>query len=329
MFLSAPSFWYHMKRPWWCFALKPFVWLFRLGACWRRLVSRPLKAHAPVISVGNLVMGGAGKTPIVIALCHALKALGFKPVIFCKGYGGKLQGPLWVDLSHHRAQDVGDEALLLAQSAPVVMSKSLKKACSLVPKKENVVFVIDDGHQQCQLKTDRRLLVVDHLQGFGNQAVFPQGPLREPLKKGLKRAHALCVVGGMPPPLWQGLPILRVTFHTKTSLKPGTKVWGVAGLGYPLKFRRTLDDLGLDVQGFSSFPDHYPYTLSQVKALEQAAHKQNAQLITTEKDWVRWPLGASLAHRVQLKACFSNQEALKAFLQTWLQPKSVVAKKTL
>ena len=133
----------------------------------------------------------------------------------------------------------------------------------------------------------------------------------------------------MTPPLWQGLPVLRVTFQTKTSLKPGTKVWGVAGLGYPLKFRRTLDDLGLEVQGFSSFPDHYPYALSQVKALEQAAHKQNAQLITTEKDWVRWPLGASLAHRVQLKACFADQEALKTFLRSWLQSKSVMAKKAL
>ena len=216
--LRAPWFWYEKRAPVWSYALLPFAWLYRLLVSLRAVLRWPRAAPFPVISVGNLVMGGAGKTPVVIALAHIFKDAGMHPVIISKGYGGRLKGPLWVDPLQHAYDEVGDEALLLAQAAPTLVSRRRARALAHIPVQDNVVLLLDDGHQQRDLKVDIAFLVENKDQGLGNGCVFPQGPLRESKSRGLSRCHGLIALGGALAHKTM-LPVLKLLLSPKPTLR--------------------------------------------------------------------------------------------------------------
>ena len=154
-----------------------------------------LDAGIPVLCVGNYHVGGAGKTPTVLALAKLLRELGETPVVLSRGYGGKLQGPLRVDPERHAAFDVGDEPLMLAGSLPVVISRDRAEGVPLARAQAASVILMDDGFQNPSIAKDVSVIVIDSDRGLGNAQVIPAGPLRAPLRPQLARTDALVIVG--------------------------------------------------------------------------------------------------------------------------------------
>ena len=157
--------------------------------------ARGLDAGIPVICVGNYHVGGAGKTPTVLALAKLLRELGELPVVLSRGYGGKLRGPVMVDRERHVASDVGDEPLMMARSLPVVVARDRIEGVALAKSQGATVILMDDGFQNPAIIKDASLIVIDSERGLGNGKVFPAGPLRAPLKPQLARTDALIVIG--------------------------------------------------------------------------------------------------------------------------------------
>ena len=293
-----------------------------------RLRRRGRRAAAPVICIGNLTIGGAGKTPLALATGRMFKNAGELPVFLTRGYGGALAGPIEVDPLAHTAKDVGDEALLLAHVAPTIVARA-RLAGAALASSENVI-VMDDGFQNPTLRKDISLLVVDERRGIGNGRVFPAGPLRVPLAAQLARAHALILVG--PPASGagvaaqarsHGLPVVRAHLQPDeefiAALGRG-RVLAFAGIGDPEKFFATLKAAGVSVGMKRPFPDHHCYTRAQAQALCEDADREGLVLVTTEKDLARLRGDSEVAeltdhaHALPVTLAFEQEDAFRLFL---------------
>lgn len=273
--------------------LKPLSWIYCWLAEWKESHRKPYRVSVPVICVGNLVMGGAGKTPAVIAIVKILQEIGHQPHILSRGYGGYFRDVARVDANKHTYLQVGDEPLLLSAHAPTWVGASRVATAQAAIEAGATILVMDDGLQNSRLMKDYSLIVIDCIQGLGNNLVFPAGPLREPLQKGLKRAQAVLFVGdkkNFNKP--EGLRTFNHQYTARltatSSLKPQPVV-AFAGIGYPEKFRHTLEEQGFLIKDFIDFADHHPYTIIDMQKLERLAHMHNVPLITTEKDYFRIP----------------------------------------
>ncbi len=327
--MQAPKYWYPKRKdtvPLEARALWPFALLYRLGARMRRMMTKPEAGDVPIICVGNLTLGGTGKTPTVAALALMLKEMGRKPMILSRGHGGASKGPLRVDPELHSAAEVGDEPLLLSRVAPVIVARDRPAGAQLAAEEGADVILMDDGFQNPTIVKDFSIVVVDGRRFFGNGQVFPAGPLRERVRKGLARADALLIMGGdpslpLPPELeaFEG-PTFRATLkpQVEPALLDGVKVLAFAGIGSPAKFFRTVKALGARVMGEVSFPDHHPYTESDLRNLKRRAQDLEADLVTTEKDTVRLPPGAENISAIPIKAIFANRSAVTDLLGNWL-----------
>lgn len=258
----------------------------------RRLTARPRRLAVPVICVGNLVAGGAGKTPVAISLARRLRSLGVAAHIVSRGYGGRLAGPLRVDPARHRWSDVGDEPLLLARAAPTWVARDRAAGGAAAVAAGAGAIVLDDGHQNPHLVKDLSVVVIDGGYGFGNGRMLPAGPLREPVERGLSRAGAVVVLGEGSVPLghWDG-PVLRAVLRPQPEAATLAErpVVAFAGIGRPEKFFDTLRRLGADLRATFAFPDHHPYSPADLMPVRAAAERCGAQMVTTEKDAVRLP----------------------------------------
>jgi tetraacyldisaccharide 4'-kinase len=241
----------------------------------------------PVICVGNLTVGGAGKTPVAIAIAKLLRGKGLSPVFLLRGYGGKTGAALVVEAESHDASLVGDEALLLARVAPTVVSPDRAWGARIAEALEASVIIMDDGHQNFSVAKDLSLLVVDAEAGFGNGRIVPAGPLREPVQQGLRRADAVLLMGEGNPGL-HGFAgsVLRARLVGDARLD-GRRVVAFAGIGRPEKFFATLRDAGAELVETRSYPDHHAYSLVEIARLKARASERIALLMTTEKDLVR------------------------------------------
>lgn len=333
LFQEAPKFWWQRPPGLWAYGLWPLSCLFRLLAWLKRILAKPaVSAPCPVFSIGNLVVGGAGKTPLTLWLIDFLKARGLQPRVVTRGYGGCLKGPLAVDPHQHTFEDVGDEALLLAKRAQVYLASFRSQVIPLLEGlPHNTVLLLDDAHQHDSLKKDVSLVVVDGTQGFGNGFLLPAGPLRESIQEGLKNACAVIVMGAPSPGLMEilrqnapKLPLLRAWIKPTTDLPMDAKIFGFAGIGFPEKFKHTLEQLQVELVGFEAFPDHHPYTAGDMEKLVNEAFKHDAALATTAKDWVRIP------KHFQKHVCVvdievvmeqASQEQLETLLQPYLERK--------
>jgi len=268
--------------------LSPLSGLYAAGLRYKARHTTPHRVRVPVICVGNISSGGTGKTPIAIAVADAIIARGRNPFFLTRGYGGQLKGPVVVARSH-KAVDVGDEPLLLSRKAATVVSRDRAAGADLAIERGADVIIMDDGYQNFTLAKDLSLVVVDGPKGFGNGHVLPAGPLREPVAKGLARADAVIITGdGNPPlPAFEG-PVLRAHIGpAATESWRGQRVLAFAGIGRPEKFFRSLTELGAEIIGARSFPDHHPYTSRELETLKIQARTAKAKLVTTEKDFVR------------------------------------------
>lgn len=297
---SAPAFW--GREPGLAADL-----LLPLSTAWdaagrlRRALARPLRAPSPVICVGNLVAGGAGKTPVTLALCDWFATRGISAQVVARGYRGRLVGPIRVDPSRHDAGEVGDEALLLAARAPTWIARDRATGVAAAAAAGAAAILLDDGFQNPTIDKALSLLVVDAGYGFGNQRVMPAGPLRENLRRGLARADAavLLAVSGEERTVIAAEGLASVLPVIPAVLSPiaghrfaGERVYAFAGIGRPARFFATLRALGAKLEAEYAFPDHCRYRESDIKALSAAARAARAHLMTTAKDFVRLPLAA-------------------------------------
>lgn len=298
--MLAPRFWSNPPdRPGLlAHLLSPLAWLW--AAVTRRRLARPPAARlgVPVICIGNVTAGGAGKTPVTIALAQRLTARGIAVHVVSRGHGGSLEGPVLVDPTRHTAAEVGDEPLLLAAFVPVWIARDRAAAGRAAEAAGARVVLMDDGLQNPDLAKDLSIVVVDGGFGFGNGRVIPAGPLREPVAAGLARAHLLLVIGEPAErasfrTAWPDIP-LPVAEGRLAPLETGMDWTGLkslafAGIGRPEKFFATLAGLGADIVATRSFADHEPFEPRLLTRLEAEASARGAQLVTTEKDAVRLP----------------------------------------
>jgi len=262
-----------------------------------RLRRKGLDAGVPVFCVGNYHVGGAGKTPTVLALVKLLRDLGETPVVLSRGYGGRLRGPVVVDPDRHRAADVGDEPLMLARTVPVAVARERTEGLALARSQGATVIVMDDGFQNPAVAKDASLIVIDAHRGLGNARVFPAGPLRAPLAPQIARTDALIVIGegnaagGVAAAVTaQDKPVLTAHLRAdETSLLSlrGKRMLAFAGIGDPARFFRTLRAGGIDVVSERVFADHHPFTQSEIEALVVEAKSGALTPVTTEKDLAR------------------------------------------
>jgi tetraacyldisaccharide 4'-kinase len=303
MKLTTPRWWYvreDVPAPVTRRLLKPLSWLWA-GVTARRIARTvPADAGVAVISVGNLTVGGSGKTPVAREVLRQLRARGVEAEGLTRGYGGRLEGPVRVDPDRHLAADVGDEPLLLATVAPVWVSRDRVAGARAAAAGAEAV-VMDDGHQNPSLKKTLSLVVVDgetrHGEWpFGDGSVFPAGPMREPLKVGMTRADAVVVL--LPADLAAPDPDLVAMFGATPVLiarlvadqpPPAGPQFGFAGIAKPWKVERALIAAGCDLKDFAPFPDHAAYSERDLAFLADRAALFDAGLVTTEKDWVRLP----------------------------------------
>ena len=293
--MHEPAFWY-----------RPSSWISRLlmplGALYgavagRRLQRQGFDAGIPVLCVGNYHVGGAGKTPMVLALTKMLRDLGETPVVLSRGYGGRLRGPIKVDPERHAAADVGDEPLMLAPTVPVVVARDRIGGVALARSQGASVILMDDGFQNPTIAKDASLIVIDGDRGLGNGRVFPAGPLRAPLPMQLERTDALIVVGDGSAAKTvaaaiaaRGRPVLSAHLRADdASLAPlsGKRVLAFAGIGDPIRFFRTLRANGIEVVRERAFADHHPFSKSEIETLITEAKRDALTLVTTEKDLAR------------------------------------------
>ncbi|MDA8232479.1 MAG: tetraacyldisaccharide 4'-kinase [Magnetospirillum sp.] len=295
--MRAPEFWRRdgmLPR-----LLSPLSALWAWGAERRLREAEPFRAQVPVICVGNVVAGGAGKTPVVIALVRRLRAKGRDVHVLTRGYGGTEVGPRVVDPIRHDASRVGDEPLLLAAEAPTWVARWRPDGAAAAVAMGADVLVMDDGFQSAALAKDLSLLVVDGGYGFGNGRVMPAGPCREPVARALARADAVVLIGEDEAgvlPLPVPVPVLRARLvpGPEAAALAGRRVFAFAGIGRPEKFFATVRQAGTEVVDARAFADHHPYRAAEIEAM--AAEAGDAVLVTTAKDAVRIP--AALCPRV-------------------------------
>lgn len=293
--MREPAFW-HRPPSWTSLLLMPLATLYGVVATWR-LTRKGFDAGVPVICVGNYHVGGAGKSPTVLALTRLLRDLGETPVVLSRGYGGRLRGPILVDPERHVAGDVGDEPLMLAQTVPVVVARDRINGVALARSQGASVILMDDGFQNPAIAKDASLIVIDGDRGLGNGYVFPAGPLRAPLPPQLARTDALIVVGNGTAAqavaavvVALGKPVisahLKANDVSVASLR-GKRVLAFAGIGDPIRFFRTLRASGIDVVRERSFADHHPFSQTEIETLVNEAKRDALRLVTTEKDLAR------------------------------------------
>lgn len=290
-----PSFWWRREPNFLARLLWPLSAIYGRVAETRMRRNAPELKRLPVICIGNFTAGGGGKTPTAIAAAKLLKDQGAKPYMLSRGYGGRVHGPHLVD-DHDRADLVGDESLLLANTAPTIVARDRYAGALVAAAYGSDVIVMDDGFQSPSLHKNFSFIAVDAAVGIGNGMTIPSGPLRARLDIQLERADALVMVGEGEPGesiaaefAKAGKPVFRASYELvgNSPWTKGVTVLAFAGIARPEKFYATLEGTGVRIGMTKSFPDHHDYSEAEADELLKISGENGAYLATTEKDRVR------------------------------------------
>lgn len=329
--MKTPKFWYALKKnslP--SLLLTPFAGLYERAAHYHRANSNPKPVTVPVICLGNLVAGGSGKTPTAISLMKLLRDSNFflSPCFVTRGYGGKIKGPERVD-GTNSAVFWGDEALLLARTATTYVSVNRYEGAEAAIFNGADAILLDDGLQNYDLQKDVSFAVMDGRMGFGNGKIIPAGPLRQPIQDGIDRTDAFILIGEdfrhsltqIPP----HKPVFRATINVRDTIDlPNVPYIAFCGIGFPEKFRDTINELKINCVGFHAYPDHYSFTINDMAKLVDEALTKKARLLTTEKDFVRLPDFAkkALIDVLPIEIVFEDPDGILNFIRSRLSQKS-------
>lgn len=330
MVSEAPPFWWE-KTDWRARALTPFSALYGAIAGRRMRNAKRASATIPVICVGNFTVGGAGKTPTSIALARAAKAMGHRPGFLSRGYGGSLDVTTLVDRDRHRADAVGDEALLLAAEAMTVISRRRVDGARKLAQEGADLIIMDDGFQSARLALDFALVVIDTRRGIGNGHLVPGGPVRAPIREQMRQLSAILKVGDgdaadalVRQAAKAGKPIHVAAIEPRPDRAlAGKHVLAYVGIADPEKFYRTLRSIGGLIEETRSFPDHHYFTEDEIRSLIDDAERAGLVLATTAKDAARLTghpgPAATLLERsriVEIDMVFDDPNAPVAIIET-------------
>mgnify|MGYP002470012252 CR=1 FL=1 len=312
--MKTPKHWNHKGCA--AYMLWPLGLLYGTATLLRQTIKKPRKVSAKVICIGNLTAGGTGKTPVSVSIAALLQQHAKKVCFLTRGYGGKSQN-IMVE-AHHQATEVGDEPLILARQAPVMVNKNRAEGAKQIIKTEAEYIIMDDGFQNPSLHKDASLLVIDGEAGFGNGFCIPAGPLREFQNQGLKRAQGIILLGDDKHNLCANIkhiPIFKGKVVPQSPQTTDQNVVAFAGIGRPEKFYNSLKSCNMNVVKTFDFPDHYFYQKNDIEKLLAAAKEHNAVLYTTAKDIVKIPTELRTSFNVlEIAIEWENQQALSDFL---------------
>ena len=289
--MKAPQFWYE-PNTWKAKFLYPLGYFYNLLTLLRGKLAKPQSYSCLTICIGNLNVGGTGKTPATIALAQHFLKKGLQVHVVSRGYKGKFQGTFLVDPQKHKSDEVGDEPLLMSEFTSVWVSNKRKNGIAAAENAGAQIVLLDDGFQDPSFHKDFSLIVVDGEKGFGNKKCMPAGPLRENIVQGFKRADALVIVGQRIYKFDTFPTHLKIIHSTLKPIETGMnwkegKYLAFAGIADPSKFFKTLRSLGANLIDCVALSDHQNLDGQVLKRLERKANSAHAQLVTTEKDAVR------------------------------------------
>ena len=322
--MRAPSFWARSDPSLLALGLAPLGALY--GALTARRMAQPgLRVAAPVICIGNFVAGGAGKTPAAIAVAHLLREMGERVAFLSRGYGGvgRVEATA-VDPDVHRAEEVGDEPLLLARAAQCFVAPDRRIAARAAIAAGASVLVMDDGLQSPALVKDFSFALIDGGAGFGNGLCVPAGPLRAQPAMQLPFVSAIILVDGVSEASVKAhatvssRPVLNARLEPDPAVAAALRnqrVLAFAGIGRPDKFFATLKALGARVAVARGFADHKRYTPAQIDALLTEAASLGLTPVTTQKDFVRLsPAHAQRIVALPVALAFDDSAAVRELL---------------
>jgi len=318
--LKAPKFWYKKNDTYISKSLYPLSLIFRFGTKLRSVISKKRLSTLPVICIGNIVVGGAGKTPVALKIGKLLQINGYNPHFVSKGYGGLEKNNNLVQ-NWHSPKSVGDESLLLSEIAPTWIGINRNRSISLAKEKGADCIILDDGFQNPTIQKDFSIIVINGEQGFGNKRVIPSGPLRESISRGISRANLIIVIGSLSEEIEKKIssttPIIKASFKISNNQEifKGKKITAFAGIAYPEKFFNSLRSQGAKIVKEISYSDHHIFDENDLLSLAEIANKTQSILVSTQKDYVRIPKSyRSLINTLEGKIVFENEDLIKEIL---------------
>ncbi|MDR1488538.1 MAG: tetraacyldisaccharide 4'-kinase [Holosporales bacterium] len=295
---KTPKFWYSSEDSYISKLLMPFSKIYELSNSLKLNNAITKKINKPVICIGSILHGGAGKTPVVKFVAELLNRKKYNPHILASGKAGYIRNVMRVDSSKHSYLQVGDEPILSSEVCPTWIGKDRVKSAEAAILAGADIIIVDSGFLDNSLEKDLQILVIDSTQKFGNQHIFPAGPLIESINSGIQKADAILIIGVQNSALEEKIYTLKnnvPVFYAKmdpdssVNVKKGDKVIAFCGLGYPEKFKKTLEKMELSILDFIAFADHHPYTFTEVQKLIRVSKNSHTKLVTTRKDYIKIP----------------------------------------
>jgi tetraacyldisaccharide 4'-kinase len=291
MRFKAPKFWHEITLV--AIMLLPLSLIYYVVFLLKKITAKPYKSKIPVICIGNVNVGGVGKTQVALLINNILQQKNIKCCFITRGYGGNYKEAVRVDLQTHDAKHVGDEAIMLAKYANVYVGHSRACAAKLAEKDQMQVIIMDDGLQNFSITKDFNILVVDGNIGFGNGLLLPAGMLRQSINSVLNDINLAIIIGNDSSnnkKLLKGCNILNASIQTQQIINiKDRRLIAFAAIAYPQKFYQTITELGAHLIETHDFADHYLYNINDLDKLQIIAKQHQAELITTEKDYVKIP----------------------------------------
>jgi len=290
--LTYPKFW--SKKNWLSFVMIPFSYIYIFLGFIRTKTTQKISLPQKVICIGNITLGGAGKTQIVAWLAQLLKQKKISFIIITKAYNSDLNSVKLVE-SIDSAKELGDESVMLREYGSVIAAKKIKYAVPLIKQMNPKIVILDDGMQNPLIKKDLQILAIDALNSLGNNMIFPSGPLREKLSTGLAKSDLIFMIGNdkcKDSNLIKNInlsqkPFFKASIKLRKDFNKNINYIAFAGIANPEKFYSLLSQNNFKLKQCISFEDHHNYSNNEIKKLIDLANSNDCYLITTEKDYIK------------------------------------------